>query len=52
MIVREVCGQDASQMPLAKDDDMLQALASHRANESLRLRRVAASCRREADVDA
>jgi len=36
MIVREVCGQDASQMPLAKDDDMLQALASHRANESLR----------------
>src|SRR6059036_111293 len=36
VIVGEVAGQNAAQMPLAKDDDMLQALASHRANESLR----------------
>src|SRR5437870_11018907 len=36
MIVREVRGQDASQMPLGENDDMVQALASHRANEPLR----------------
>ena len=35
VIVREVRGQDASQMPLAEHDDMLQALASHRADEPL-----------------
>jgi len=36
MIVGEVRGQDASQMPLGENDDMVQALASHRANEPLR----------------
>ena len=36
MIVREVRGQDTSQVPLAEDDDMVQALALHRADEALR----------------
>src|SRR5512145_554997 len=35
MIIREVRGQDAAQMPLAENDDMLEALASHRADEPL-----------------
>jgi hypothetical protein len=35
MIVREVRCQDAFEMPLAKNDDMVQALASHRADEPL-----------------
>jgi hypothetical protein len=33
LIVREVRGDDAAQMPLAEHDDMVQALAPHRANE-------------------
>ena len=36
VIVREVCGEDASQVPLAENDDMVQALAANRADESLR----------------
>ena len=36
VIVREVRGQDASQMPLAENDSMVEALASHRADEPLR----------------
>jgi len=36
VIVREVRGQDASQVPLAENDDMVQALASYGANEALR----------------
>lgn len=36
MIVVEVSDQDASQMPLAKDDDMIEALAPDRPNEPLR----------------
>src|SRR5260370_36461685 len=36
VIVREVRGQDASQVPLAENDDMVQALAAHRAEEALR----------------
>src|SRR3989442_14951600 len=35
MIVGEVRGQDASQMPLGENDDVVQALASHRTNEPL-----------------
>ena len=34
VIVREVRGQDASQVPLAENDDMVQALASYGANEA------------------
>src|SRR5262249_3258951 len=36
VIVREVGGEDAAQVPLAEDDDMLPARALDRANESLR----------------
>src|SRR2546427_3565836 len=36
VIVREVRGQDASEMPLAENDSMVEALASHRADEPLR----------------
>ena len=36
VIVREVRGQDASQVPLFENDDMVQALAANRADESLR----------------
>ena len=36
VIVREVRGEDASQMPLAENDDMVQALAPNRADDSLR----------------
>ena len=32
MIVRKVRGQDTSQMSLGENNDMVQALASHRAN--------------------
>jgi hypothetical protein len=33
VIVREVRGQDATQVRLAKNDDMVKALAPHRADE-------------------
>src|SRR5260370_29582349 len=36
VIVREVRGQDASQVPLAENDDMIQALAPQRTDEALR----------------
>jgi hypothetical protein len=36
VIVREVRGEEASQVPLAQNDDMVQALAPDRADESLR----------------
>jgi hypothetical protein len=36
MIVREVAGQDAVQMALAKDEDMIKTLAPDRADEPLR----------------
>src|SRR5882724_7404857 len=36
VIVREVRGEDASQVPLAENDDMVQTLAPDRADESLR----------------
>src|SRR5262249_55433347 len=36
VIVREVGGEDAAQVPLAENDDMFQALAPDRADESLR----------------
>ena len=36
VIVREVPGQDATQMSFAQDEDMIQALASDRADEPLR----------------
>src|SRR5262245_12771816 len=36
VIVREVRGEDASQVPLAENDDMVQALAPHRTDEALR----------------
>ena len=36
VIVREVRGQDASQVPLVENDDMVHALAANRADESLR----------------
>ena len=36
MVVREVRGQNAPQMPLAENDNMVYALTSHRADESLR----------------
>src|SRR5262245_16388225 len=36
VIVREIRGQDAPQVPLAENDDMVQALASHRTDEPLR----------------
>src|SRR6266566_2142184 len=35
VIVREVRGEDASQVPLAENDDMVQTLAPDRADESL-----------------
>ena len=35
IIVGEVRGQDASQMPLTENYDMLRALASHRPDEPL-----------------
>src|SRR5207249_9129625 len=35
-IAREVPGQDATQMSFAQDEDMIQALASDRADEPLR----------------
>jgi len=49
VIVREVRGQDASQMPLAENDDMLQALASHRADEPLDERVLPGAVRRRED---
>ena len=36
VIVREVRGEDASQVPLAENDDMVQTLAPDRADKSLR----------------
>ena len=33
VVVREVGGQEAAQMPLAQDEDMVQTLAQDRANE-------------------
>src|SRR6516164_5414758 len=36
MIVREVRGQDAAQMPLAEHDHMVEALAAHGADEAFR----------------
>src|SRR2546425_9601910 len=36
VIVRKIRGQHASQVPLAEDDDMVQALATHGADEALR----------------
>src|SRR4029077_18648988 len=36
VIVREVRGQDASQVPLGENDDMVQATTAHRAKETLR----------------
>src|SRR6516165_6386295 len=36
MIVREVRGQDAAQMPLAEHDEMVEALAPHGADEAFR----------------
>ena len=38
MVVREVRNQDASQMPLAKDDDVIEAVAPDGADEPLRER--------------
>lgn len=38
MIVSEVRGQEASQMPLAEDDDMVQTLAPNGSDQSLRIR--------------
>jgi hypothetical protein len=35
VIVREVHSEDASQVPLAENDDMVQTLAPDRADESL-----------------
>jgi hypothetical protein len=35
VIVREVRGEEASQVPLAENDDVIQALAPDRADESL-----------------
>jgi len=35
MVVREVRAQDASQVPLAKDEDMVEACAAARADEPL-----------------
>ena len=36
VIVREVRGEEASQVPLAENDDMVQTLAPNRGDESLR----------------
>src|SRR6058998_1418767 len=36
VIVREVAGQGAAQVPFAKDDDMIETLAPDRADEPLR----------------
>jgi hypothetical protein len=49
IIVGEVRGQDASQMPLTENDDMLQALASHRADEPLDKRVLPGAVRRRED---
>src|SRR5262249_50100416 len=49
MIVGEVRGQDASQMPFAENDDMLQALAAHRADEPLDERVLPGAVRRRED---
>jgi hypothetical protein len=38
VVVGEVRGQNAAQMPLAEDNDMVQALASHGADEPFRKR--------------
>ena len=35
VIVREVRGEEASQVPLAENDDVIQAFAPDRADESL-----------------
>ena len=35
-IVREVLGHDAAQVPFAKDEDVIEALAAGRADEPLR----------------
>src|SRR5262245_2173793 len=49
MVVHEVAGQNASQMPLAENDDMVQALASHRADELLGERILPRAVRRRED---
>ena len=36
MVVRKVRGQDAAEMSLAEDEDMVQALAPDRTDEALR----------------
>jgi hypothetical protein len=36
VIVREVAGQKAAQVPVATDENVIQALTSDRANEALR----------------
>jgi hypothetical protein len=36
VIVREVAGENAAQVPFGQDENMIQALASHRADEPLR----------------
>ena len=36
VIIREVAGQDAAQVPLAEHKDMVQTLTAHRADEPLR----------------
>ena len=38
VVVREIPGQDATQVLLAENDDMVEALASHRADEPFRER--------------
>jgi hypothetical protein len=35
VIIREVCGQSATQVPLTENDDVVEALAPHRADEPL-----------------
>jgi hypothetical protein len=35
MVVRKIGGQDASQVAVTENEDMVQALASHRADEAL-----------------
>jgi hypothetical protein len=44
VIVREVRGRDASQVALAENNDMVQALAPHRADEALSKGNSATAC--------
>jgi hypothetical protein len=53
MVVAEVMGQDAAEMPLAEDGHMIQALAPDRADEPLRERVLPRALRRRENfVDA